>query len=123
MQRQTAQRDSIRRLFQRLNRPLSPLEVMEHARRQSPRLGLATVYRTIKSFVAEGWLRAVPIPGQSPRYEWADATHHHYFHCRACDQVFKLDGCAQNVEALAPSGFRIEGHEIMLSGKCPRCAA
>ncbi|MCE9613460.1 MAG: transcriptional repressor [Lentisphaerae bacterium] len=121
MERQTAQRESIRGVFQRINRPLSPREVLLQARRSAPQLGLATVYRTIKAFQQAGWLHAVAVPGQPPRYEWADATHHHYFHCDACDRVFKLDGCAENLEALAPRGYKIEAHEIMLIGKCPNC--
>ena len=121
MQRQTAQRDHIQAVFEGENRPLSPQEVLQKARRGAPRLGLATVYRTIKAFQEAGWLHAVAIPGQPPRYEWCDASHHHYFHCNACDQVFKLEGCADNLDSLVPRGFRIEGHEIMLVGKCPRC--
>ncbi|MDA0576869.1 MAG: transcriptional repressor [Verrucomicrobia bacterium] len=121
MERRTAQRESIQQVFARFNRPLSPQEVLKEARRRTPRLGLATVYRAIRALESEGRLHAVTISGQSPRYEWCDASHHHYFHCAACDQVFKLEGCADNLDRLVPKGFKIEGHEIMLSGKCPAC--
>jgi Fur family transcriptional regulator, ferric uptake regulator len=55
------------------SRPTGPSPQMRfwRAQRHHPTLGKATVYRNIQSLVDEGWLQAVEIPGDSPRYEVA----------------------------------------------------
>ena len=121
MQRKTEQRDAIREAFASADRPLSPNEVLDAAQYRVSTLGIATVYRAIKALVAEGWLRPVEIPGEAARYELADLSHHHHFHCRQCNRVFDVEGCTKGVEKLAPPGFEAEAHEIILYGTCDKC--
>ncbi len=54
-------------------------------------------------------------------YERTGRGHHHHFHCRACNRVFELPGCALKEEGAAPEGFVVEDHEIFLFGVCPSC--
>jgi len=122
MERNTRQRQVIRQVFEEINRPLGPQEVLRAGQAYAPRLGIATVYRTLKTFVEEGWLVAVDLPGEPARYEVAGKAHHHHFRCRACDRVFEIDGCPPNMKRLAPRGFRLEGHEVVLYGRCTTCA-
>ena len=83
---------------------------------------IATVYRTIKDLLGEGWLAQVDLPGQASRYEVAEsAAHHHHFHCRKCDRVYDLDGCAGGVDRLAPRRFRVERHDLVVYGLCAPC--
>ena len=63
MQRQTRQRDAIRAALAAANRPLGPLEILAAVKPDLPRLGIATVYRTLKGLLDEGWLRTVELPG------------------------------------------------------------
>jgi Fur family ferric uptake transcriptional regulator len=119
--RRTPQRGAIRRCFAAADRPLSPREVQENARREIPSLGLATVYRQVRSLLDEGWLRAVALPGAPDRYEVAGKGHHHHFHCRACDGLFDVTGCPGGIQALAPGGFLVERHEVILYGLCLGC--
>jgi Fur family transcriptional regulator, ferric uptake regulator len=121
MQRQTRQRDAIRAALAAAGRPLSPHEVLAAARGAMPRLGIATVYRTVKALVAEGTLLAVELPGAPARYELAGKRHHHHFHCRACDGLFEVEACPAGIRGLLPGGFRLEGHEIILYGVCRGC--
>ncbi len=121
MERDTLQRRAIRKAFLEADRPLSPQEVLESARAEAPRLGIATVYRTIKHLREAGWLTVVELPGEPPRYEVAGKHHHHHFHCRACGRVYELEGCPVNMHQLVPSGFRPEGHELVLYGVCAEC--
>jgi Fur family ferric uptake transcriptional regulator len=120
-QRHTRQRSAIETLFSNVHRPLSPNEVYELARREVPRLGIATVYRALNDLVSEKQLRRVDLPGQSSRYEKADLKHHHHFHCHVCDRVFDLDGCLLKHELDLPKGYLVEQHDITLTGKCPDC--
>lgn len=123
MERKTQQRTAIRQTFHRLQRPLAPAEVLESARQDAPSLGIATVYRTIKSFVEEGALAPVELPGEPTRYEVAGLDHHHHFHCSLCGKVFDVQGCAKAVSSLLPAGYTLERHEIILYGKCDTCAS
>ena len=88
-----------------------------------PDLGIATVYRNIKTFVEHGALLAVPVPGEPDRYEIAGKKHHHHFICRTCHKAFELEGCPGSLNAMAPEGFVVEEHEIFLYGRCHECHA
>jgi Fur family ferric uptake transcriptional regulator len=123
MERSTRQRAAIVSAIERERRPLSPFEILAGAQSDVPGLGTATVYRTLKALVAEGVVVSVELPGEAPRYEAAGAKHHHHFRCRACDRVFEVPGCAKGIRALVPRGFELDGHELVLYGRCRRCAA
>lgn len=122
-QRNTRQREAIRTALAEADRPLGPAEICERARRDSPTLGLATVYRAIKSLVEEEAVQPVELPGEPPRYEIAGKPHHHHFHCDACGGVFEVNGCPGDLRKLAPKGYRVERHELVLYGLCDGCAA
>ena len=123
MERKTRQRSAIRDAILESHRPLTPAEVLELARRVVPGLGIATVYRFIKSMVDEGSVVPVDIPGAAPHYEVGHLGHHHHFHCRSCRRVFELRGCPRDLARLAPAGFELDGHEVVLYGRCEGCAA
>ena len=120
--RNTRQKQAIRDAFIDADRPLSPEEALTAAQRYFETLGVATVYRNIKSLLAEGWLDPVSLPGQATRYEVAGKAHHHHFHCRKCGRMYELGDCAGTVLPRPPKGFRVAGHELLLYGNCARCA-
>ncbi len=121
MERNTRQRGAIRRAFQRTDRPLGTGEVLELARCEVGGLGIATVYRNIRTLVDEGWLSVVELPGEVPRYEIQGKGHHHHFRCRHCDRVFEVHGCIGPMNQLVPPGFSLENHELVLYGRCAEC--
>jgi Fur family ferric uptake transcriptional regulator len=123
MIRNTRQRAVIREVIEKADRPLSTAEILEGARGGVKGIGIATVYRTVKALTEEGWLVPVELPGESPRYEVAGKDHHHHFQCKLCGRVFELQGCIDNLRRLAPRGFRVTGHELVLYGNCQTCAA
>ncbi len=121
--RNTNQRKAIRDVFDRSDRPLSTQEVLGAARAHRPGLGIATVYRTVKILLEEGWLSCVRLPGEPPRYERAGKPHHHHFFCRGCGRVYEVPGSLALLEALVPRGFALEHHELVLYGRCSTCMA
>lgn len=123
MERDTQQRRAIRTAIEQADRPLSPREVLDASKTLSPGLGIATVYRTLKSWLESGWLQQVDLPGEPPRYELHGKQHHHHFHCRQCDRVYELEGCPEGLRTLTPVGFSLEAHELVLYGRCASCAA
>ncbi len=120
--RKTSQKTAIRRAFDEDDRPLSPQEVLDAAREYVPGLGIATVYRSLKSFQEDGVIIPVAIPDGPPRYELAGKAHHHHFHCRYCGRVFDFNACSGDMKSITPAGFKLEDHEIVLYGRCKDCS-
>lgn len=121
MQRSTRQRAAIKAALEAAERPLTTGGILERARETVPTLGAATVYRTVRNLVEGGEITAVHLPGEAPRYELAHLGHHHHFRCRACDEVFEIDACPGDLDQLAPRGFFVEAHEVVLFGRCADC--
>jgi Fur family ferric uptake transcriptional regulator len=119
--RNTTQKAAIRKAFELADRPLSTNEVLGLAQTNVGGLGIATVYRNVKSLVDEGWLATVELPGEPPRYEVSGKAHHHHFRCDGCGKVFELDGCLPGMDRLAAAGFSVARHELTLYGACPEC--
>jgi Fur family transcriptional regulator, ferric uptake regulator len=120
--RDTRQKRAIREAFAAEGRPLSASEALEAAQERSDGVGIATVYRFIRSLLADGWLTPVDLPGEPSRYEIAGKAHHHHFRCTSCGRVYDLEGCDQPKRPAVPRGYRIEGHEVTVRGTCARCA-
>lgn len=122
--RRTTQRQAIRHVLEQEARPLSPAEIRELAAAGAPSLGIATVYRNLARLHEEGLVRAIDVPGVSgARWELTGKAHHHHFHCRLCDGVFEVADCPGSLVDIAPPGFRVEAHEIVLYGRCASCLA
>ena len=122
VKRQTRQREAVHRTLRRAGQPLSAAELLDEARRAVTGIGVATVYRHIRTMVDGGHVVVVRIPGEPVRYEWAGKGHHHYFVCDVCDRVFEVPGCASDFGRMTPHGFRLERHEVILYGCCAKCA-
>jgi Fur family transcriptional regulator, ferric uptake regulator len=120
--RDTRQRRAIRLAFEEAERPLSTEQLHAVASRESRGLGLATVYRSIKSLVDEGWLEVIDIPGHGAFYERAGKEHHHHFACENCSEVSDLEGCSSEVRVRLPRGYRARGHDVTIYGTCASCA-
>jgi Fur family ferric uptake transcriptional regulator len=113
---------AIARVIENQDRPLSVDEILRLAREHVPGLNLATVYRNLKRLAREGAAVRVDHPALGTLYERSGKGHRHYFHCRVCDHVLALPGCAVDEESCAPKGFKVESHELLLSGVCVECA-
>src|ERR1700757_862046 len=100
------------------SRPLSSEEVLSYAGRTAAD---ATVYQNLKTLVEEGWLIAVQLPGEPPRYELSGKEHHHHFLCNDSRKVYELEGCVPAIKLKLPRGFRASGHDLLLHGICAAC--
>ncbi len=122
-QRQTVQRQAIMNALEQSPGPLTVPEIHEVASVAIPRMGVATVYRTVKLLLEHGSIHAVMLPDGHARYESAHLAHHHHFRCNACDVVYDLPGCMMPIPdgTSLPNGFIVEGHEITLYGTCATC--
>jgi len=121
VERRTRQKSAIQNVLREHINPLTAAEIHQYALKSVPSIGLATIYRSLRSLTLEGQVTVVEIPGHAPRYERTDKGHHHHFVCRSCGRVLELEGCLPGVQKLAPRNFRVEDHEIVLYGSCDNC--
>ncbi|MEM6428345.1 MAG: transcriptional repressor [Deinococcota bacterium] len=124
MKRQTSQRKAILDVLQTASGPLTPQEVLEHARNKKRSLGLATVYRNLNALSEEGTINAVCLPGDRTRYEASQPDHHHHFYCNQCGQVYTLTTpCPVRLSQglSVPNGFQVMRHELTFYGICATC--
>ena len=121
MRRKSKQRRVILDVLVKANRPLSIKEILEHAEKKSPQLGIATVYRAIKDYLQSEDVSQVELPGNIQRYEIKHQSHYHHFWCRICDSVFKVEGCPGELNFQPPKGFKSEEHEVTFKGLCVNC--
>jgi Fur family ferric uptake transcriptional regulator len=120
--RKTRQREAILHVLEHAKRPLRVPEILELAQQDVPKLGVATVYRTVSRLQEEELIQAVELPGENPCYELRGGGHRHYFRCNICERVFTIRACPGDLEKLLPPGFKLEDHEIVLYGRCVNCA-
>jgi Fur family ferric uptake transcriptional regulator len=121
--RSTRQRDAICEAIDSAGRPLLPQEVLDAARQQVPGLGLATVYRNLKTLQEDGRIESVVLPGQAARFQTTEHQHHHHFHCERCDRVFPIHACPGPMDHLVPPGFALHRHDLTLHGLCVDCVS
>lgn len=121
--RDTRQKRAIRAVLEGAERPLSIDEIRSNAARRSRGLGVATVYRAVRSLVDEGVLTAVEVPGRAALYELTGKGHHHHFVCESCGTVHELTGCESTITMQLPRGFRAREHDITVYGTCADCAS
>ena len=122
MVRNTQQGNAIRQVLKKAGRPLSAQEVLNLAQKKVPGLGIATVYRNLKSLQQDGSVVAVELPGQPPRWELTPAKHHHHFLCNTCDKLYEINACPADLQRLLPEGYTMEEHDILLRGLCNDCS-
>ena len=124
-QRQTRQRDAILQVITEAPGPLSVPEIHEKAIEKLDKLGIATVYRTLKLLQESAQIQPVILPSGESRFESAEHGHHEHFQCRACERVFDVHTCSlpKTRGATLPGGFVIEDHELTYYGTCPDCVA
>lgn len=120
----TRQRDIIARQFFASEGHLSIEELLALAREENPRIGYATVYRTLK-LLTECGLAAMRRFGEGQAiYETAgDTEHHDHLICIECDHVleFSNDEIEKLQDQVARSfGFNIVRHKLELYGLCPK---
>lgn len=121
--RLTAQRRALLDLIADQKGSFTALDLFEEARRESPGLGLATVYRTVELLRRTGSVRALAGDAR-PAYVRCEPGHHHHLVCLSCGAVeeTELCGAPSASELRRRYGFHAEGHELDIYGTCSRCA-
>ena len=103
---------------------LQVAEVHRRALAIDPKIGLASVYRTIDLLDRLGLVKRVHVGHRHRHYAPATEGHGHHLVCNGCGRVVEFSEC--QVERLAKTlarrtRFVIESHSIELYRRCPDC--
>jgi Fur family ferric uptake transcriptional regulator len=125
-ERVTRQRLIVADALASIARQVTAQELYDSLRRREPRIGRATVFRTLESLVAAGAARRLERDGHVYGYVACRAEHHHHLACDRCGRVQEIDeGYVTPVAARvsADLGFEIDDARLDFYGRCSRCAA
>jgi Fur family ferric uptake transcriptional regulator len=123
--RSTDQRKLIVETFFRSDNHVSIEELLAEVRAKDPRVGYATVYRTLKLLTECGVANERRFGDGLTRYELADdVTHHDHLICVECADITEFE--EPRIEALQEHvarsyGFELRSHKHELYGVCPKC--
>jgi Fur family transcriptional regulator, peroxide stress response regulator len=119
----THQRWVIYRSLARTCQHPTPEETFEQVRQEIPSISLATIYKSIKTFLDAGLLREVSTPDQTMRLD-ANLEPHHHLVCATCGTILDLseDSVAPvHLKKSPPRGFRVESYNVNFLGYCGQC--
>ncbi|MCA9689224.1 MAG: transcriptional repressor [Myxococcales bacterium] len=120
----TRQRDLIAQTFFATDGHISIEDLLNLTRSENPRIGYATVYRTLKLLTECGLAALRRFGDGQTMYETAgDTEHHDHLICIECGHVleFQNEQIEQEQERVARSfGFSLVRHRLELYGLCPR---
>ena len=109
-----------------MGRQVTAGDLYDHIRSRDPRIGRATVFRTLEALVASGVARRLEQDGHVYGYVACRPEHHHHLACDRCGRVEEIDeGYVTPVaeRVAADLGFRIDDARLDFYGLCARCAA
>jgi Fur family transcriptional regulator, ferric uptake regulator len=94
--------------------------------RRLPSVGRASVYRTLEQLEQLELVYRVDVGGETAAYERNDpAGHHHHMVCVRCERLvpFSDPDLERAIHAIGErADFEIAAHDVLLRGRCPRCA-
>jgi Fur family ferric uptake transcriptional regulator len=107
-------------------RQITAQDLYDRLRRREPRLGRATVFRTLEALVAAGVARRLEQDGHVYGYVACRPEHHHHLACDRCGRVEEIgEGYIAPVaeRVAADLGFTIDDARLDFYGLCADCRA
>lgn len=93
--------------------------VYTQVKAEIPNISLATVYRNLAQFRAEGMVRVVGHVDGEERYD-CDLRPHDHFVCRCCGKITDVPVHIVSDEDVAKVG-RVDGYDVTFYGCCEEC--
>jgi len=125
--RSTEQRRLVTEMFFATEEHLSIEDLLDRVRTEEPKIGYATVYRTLKLLKDCGLAFERHFGDGVSRYEVAWANEHHdHMICVECEKIVEFED--HDIEELqhdvaARLGFTLVRHKLELYGMCADCRA
>ena len=125
--RSTEQRRLVTEMFFATEEHLSIEDLLDRVRIEEPKIGYATVYRTLKLLKDCGLAFERHFGDGVSRYEVAWANEHHdHLICVECEKIVEFeDGDIEELQhdVAARLGFTLVRHKLELYGMCADCRA
>jgi Fur family transcriptional regulator, ferric uptake regulator len=107
---------------------ITALELEENRRRRDEGVGRASIYRALEQLEQLGLLQRLEVCRGTAGYERVDPTGHHHHHaiCRDCGRMvpFEDSSLERALEHVAGEmSFDVTEHDVVLRGRCDRCAS
>lgn len=107
-------------------RQITAQDLYDRLRRFEPKIGRATVFRTLEALVAAGVARRLEQDGHVYGYVACRPEHHHHLACDRCGRVEEIEEAyitpvAERVAA--DLGFTIDDARLDFYGLCATCRA
>jgi Fur family ferric uptake transcriptional regulator len=124
----TSQRDVIVELFLHSKGHISIEDLLARVRKKSPKVGYATVYRTLKLLTECGLAASRQFGDGQTRFEVVSSDHAHHDHliCVQCGLILEFENDTierlQDEMAAQLGGFKLVRHKLELYGLCPKAA-
>lgn len=122
--RVTFPRMEILRVLKSSSKPVTVFEI--HSKVSEQGFDLATVYRTINSFLDKRLVTDIDFKDDYKRYELIiDRHHHHHIVCRKCGKVENIDICLTDKmeQEVEKKGYRDITHSLEFFGVCEICSS
>lgn len=125
--RTTSQRNLVSDIFLQSEGHLSIEDLLAQVREIDPKIGYATIYRTLKLFVESGIAHPHHFGDGVTRYEISPiGSHHDHLICQQCGKIVEFE--EPSIESLQERvakkhGFKLKEHKLELYGTCAECQA
>lgn len=123
--RRTRQRELIWQELQKQRRFVSSQQVHAWLSKKGHEIGLATVYRSLKSWHESGQLDVIRGADNEMLFRiCAGSDHHHHLVCTECGDAFEISSreLEDSIKKIARNKrFRLASHEVEIFGQCENC--
>ena len=107
---------------------VTALDLEDEMRRGKPAVGRASVYRALEQLEQLGLVQRIEVCRGTAGYERVDPTGHHHHHaiCRDCGRMVPFEDSSLEraiAKLSAEISFEVTDHDVVLRGRCERCAA
>ena len=119
----TRQREHILDMFLKMEH-ITAEQMYRSLSRKDPRIGLATIYRTLNLFCEAGLAQARHFGTQTHYDNVAHKGHHDHLICTGCGKIVEFENCdieRLQEEVARRNGFTIQTHKLELYGLCSSC--
>ena len=121
----TSQRMLIAETLLKSSKHIKAEELYQMVHKKNPKIGLATVYRTLQIMKDRGLIEKRDFGEGCSRYEDSKAMHHDHLICLKCGRVIEFDEPTietMQMEVAKKNKFKVLSHRLELFGYCNHCS-
>lgn len=122
--RSTKPRRAILDIFRSHKTPLEVQEIFSLLEKQKEDVDLATVYRSLTTFVESSIIHPIDFADGVTRYELSSLPHHHHAICTNCGKVQDVKNCndiSVQSDIEKKLKFEVKTHSMEFFGLCSGC--